>query len=113
MSALAVSTTFGHVDRVGEGQVLLMPRHRGQDLFGLALEQDHVFEPEHRAEMRRPRVVLALGDDFDDLCSRRAEITFTIAAPNSITMISACAKSKRLFVEREFLRLDRRRSRAA
>src|SRR5271166_3456022 len=38
-------------------------------LVRLMLEQNHVFEPEHRAEMRRPRIVLALGDDLDELRS--------------------------------------------
>src|SRR5271166_963360 len=62
------------VDRVGEGRVLHMPWHAGQNLFGLALEEDDMFEPEHRAEMRGPRVVLALGDDLDDLRIRLAEV---------------------------------------
>ena len=65
------------VDRVGEGQVLDVPRHAGQDLVGLALEQDDVFKPQHGAQMRGPRVVLAFGDDLDDLCSGRARSTYS------------------------------------
>src|SRR3984885_3781695 len=95
------------VDRVGEGRVLHMPRRAGQDLFGLTLEQDDMFESQHGAEMRGPRVVLALSDDLDDLCLRRAEIGVRQSGAELAHHDLRLSKQKRLFVEPELVRLDR------
>src|ERR1700722_11769848 len=95
------------VDRVREGGILHMPRDAGQGLVGFALEQDDVFKPEHGAEMRRPRVVLALGDDLDDLCLRRAEIDVRQSGAELAHDDLPLSEQKRLFVERELVRLDR------
>ena len=77
------------------------------DLGGLALEQDDVFKPEHGAEMRGPRVVLALGDDLDDLCIRRAEIRVRQSGAELAHDDFGLSEQKRLFVEPELVRLDR------
>ena len=84
-----------------------MPGHAGQDLVGLALEQDDVFEPQHGAEMRGPRVVLALGDDLDDLCLRRAEVGIRQRGAELADDDLGLSKEKRLLVELELVRLDR------
>src|SRR6202522_2137381 len=96
-----------YVDRVRERRVLYMPRHAGQDLVGLALEQNDVFKPQHGAEMRGPRVVLALGDDLDDLCMRRAEIGVRQSGAELADDDLRLSEEERLFVEPELVRLDR------
>ena len=78
---------------------------------GLALEQDDVFEAEHGAEMRRPRVVLALGDDLDDLRLRRAEIRVRQRGAELAHDDLGLSEQKRLLVELELVRLERPRSR--
>src|ERR1700733_10773563 len=84
-----------------------MPRHAGQDLFGLALEQDDVLEPQHGAEMRGPWVVLAFGDDLDDLCLRRAEVSGRQGGAELADDDLRLSEQKRLFVELELVWLDR------
>ncbi len=84
-----------------------MPRCAGQDLLGLALEQNDMFEPEHGAEMRRPRIVLALGDDLDDLCLRRAEVGVRQGGAELADDDLRLGEQKRLFVETELVRLNR------
>src|ERR1700727_3345560 len=84
-----------------------MPRHAGQDLFGLALEQDDVFETQHGAEMRGPWVVLAFGDDLDNLRVRRTEVGIRQGGPELAHDDLSLSEQKRLFVELELVGLDR------
>ena len=83
-----------------------MPRHAGQDLVGLALKQDDVFKPQHGAQMRGPRVVLAFGDDLDDLCLRRAEVRARQGGAELTDDDLGLREEKRLLVELELVRLD-------
>src|ERR1700733_8249724 len=57
--------------------------------------------------MRGPRVVLALGDNLDDLCLRRAEGGGRQSGAELADDDLRLSEQKRLFVELELVRLDR------
>jgi hypothetical protein len=100
-----LNQTF-NIDRELEFGVLHVPGHARERLLGLGLEQHHVLEPEHREEMGRPRVVLALGDDLDHLGSRFAEHRIGHRRPEFANDRVGLREQQNLLVELEFFRLD-------
>ena len=57
-------------------------------------------------------IVLTLGDDFDDLCTRRTEVRVRQGGAELAHDDLRLSEEKRLFVELELVRLDRNKTEA-